>query len=123
MTEFSENNQPTEGARKQGQGRRRLMTDAIMLALNREADSIVDGKPTKRLSVIVEQLVKKAEGGDLAAIKEVIDRVDGKAIQALEHTGKDGGPIVVTRKEVEDEIAGLFDQPAPDAPGSDPVVH
>lgn len=97
MTEFSENNQPTEDARKKGQGRRRLMTDAIILALNREVDSIDAGKPTRRLAIIVEQLVKKAEGGDLAAIKEVIDRVEGRATQALKHevSGNDGGPVIL----------------------------
>lgn len=49
------------------------------------------------LARIAEALVSKAEGGDVQAIKEVADRLDGKAIQALEHSGPDGGAIPVTK--------------------------
>ncbi|MGH7744903.1 MAG: hypothetical protein ACREQ5_08860, partial [Candidatus Dormibacteria bacterium] len=34
-----------------------------------------------RLSRIVEKLLNAAEAGDLAAIKELADRLDGKAVQ------------------------------------------
>ena len=47
----------------------------------------------KRLVNIAEKLVKAAENGDAWAIKEVIDRVDGKAIQATEISGADGADI------------------------------
>jgi len=38
----------------------------------------------RRLRVIAEKLVEKAEEGDLQAIREVIDRLDGKATQPIE---------------------------------------
>lgn len=66
------------------------MRDALMLALNREAKD-ADGRPTKRLNIIAENLAKLAEQGDkdaLGAIKEVFDRVDGRSIQAIEHSGE-----------------------------------
>ena len=46
-------------------------------------------KPTTKLRKIAEKLVEKAVGGDIVAIKEVADRLDGKAHQSsdIEHKG------------------------------------
>lgn len=63
----------------------KLMRDALMVALNREAIG-ADGQPTKRLYVIAENLARQAEAGDpsaLGAIREVFDRVDGKPAQSI----------------------------------------
>ncbi len=60
----------------------KLITDAIRVALNREAKDAA-GKPTKKLALIADQLVNKAVEGDMSAIKEVIDRMEGKAPQHL----------------------------------------
>jgi hypothetical protein len=38
----------------------------------------------RRLRVIADKLIAKAEEGDLQAIREVIDRLDGKAAQPIE---------------------------------------
>jgi len=43
-----------------------------------------DGKPVTKLRKIAEMLVSKAMEGDMAAIKEVADRTDGKPMQAIE---------------------------------------
>lgn len=67
----------------------KLIRDALMLALNREAAD-ADGKKTKKLNLIADKLIEKAIGGDVAAIKEIADRVDGKAVQPLAHSGADG---------------------------------
>lgn len=71
------------------------MTDALLLALNREAADIVDGegKPTRRLNQIAEQLAKKAGEGDTPSIKEVFDRTEGKAAQAIIHQGDAENPL------------------------------
>ena len=69
---------PSKGAKPD-----KLARDAIMVALNREMDGL-DGKPTKRLYVIADKLTELAAGGDIQAIKEVFDRVDGKATQTLD---------------------------------------
>ena len=63
----------------------KLFYDQLRLALVQE--------DKKRLRNIAEKLVKAAENGDAWAIKEVIDRVDGKAIQATEISGADGADI------------------------------
>ena len=52
-----------------------------------------DGRRNQR--VIAEKLVELGREGNVLAIKEIYDRMDGKAPQLLEHTGKDGGPINV----------------------------
>src|SRR5882672_5588886 len=38
----------------------------------------------RRLRIIAEKLAEKAEQGDIQAIREVIDRLDGKPVQAIE---------------------------------------
>ena len=58
---------------------------ALMLEL---ADA--DGEYGK-LRKIGAKLVEKALDGDMAAIKEVADRTDGKPSQAI--TGPNGGPV------------------------------
>lgn len=69
----------------------KLMRDALMVALNREAQGPL-GK-TKKLSLIADKLVDLAVEGDVAAIKEVADRVDGKSMQGISLT--DGSMKVV----------------------------
>lgn len=97
MTEFSSNYQPPHEKKSKGPKTRKIMTDALMVALNREVSGIIgeDGKPTKKLALIADQLVDKATGGDIQAIKEIFDRTEGKAAQALNLSGSEGGPLTV----------------------------
>ena len=60
----------------------KLFYDQLRVALVQE--------DKKRLRTIAEKLVKAAENGDAWAIKEIIDRVDGKAVQATEISGVEG---------------------------------
>lgn len=39
------------------------------------------------------RLVEAADKGDMQALKEVGDRIDGKPKQQIETTGEDGGPL------------------------------
>lgn len=48
----------------------------------------------QKMEKIIEGLFKEAEEGSLAALKEIMDRVEGKAIQATEITGADGADFV-----------------------------
>lgn len=43
--------------------------------------------------VMARKLVSKGKEGDVQALKEFGDRIDGKAPQALELTGKNGNPV------------------------------
>ena len=48
----------------------------------------------QKMEKIIEGLFKEAEEGSLPAIKEIIDRVEGKPVQAQEITGADGAEFV-----------------------------
>ncbi len=68
-------------------------SDAINRALLAE-----DGK---KLRALADKLIDKALEGDVSALKEVGDRMEGKAAQAI--TGADGGPLVVIQATAHDE--------------------
>jgi len=78
---------PSRGAKPD-----KLIRDMLMIALKREAKD-ADGKPSTKLALVVAKLVDKAIDGDVTAIREIADRVDGKPAQAV--TGPDGGPIQI----------------------------
>lgn len=46
-----------------------------------------------KLREVADALVTKAIAGDVQAIKEIADRLDGKVPQGL--MGEDGGPVVI----------------------------
>lgn len=48
----------------------------------------------ERLEKIVNELVTQAESGQPWAVKEIIDRLDGKATQITELSNADGSPIL-----------------------------
>ena len=48
----------------------------------------------QRLPRIVEALLTQAEAGESWAVKEVIDRLDGKAIQINQMENADGTPLL-----------------------------
>jgi hypothetical protein len=47
-----------------------------------------------RLERIVNELITQAEAGEAWAVKEVIDRLDGKAVQTTEMQNSDGTPLL-----------------------------
>ena len=65
----------------------KLFRDAIMLAVKRSDETGEDPRPY--LARIAEACVQKALGGDMAAIKEIGDRLDGKPKQQVD-LGTDG---------------------------------
>lgn len=66
----------------------KILRDALILELNRE--DIEDGKKIKKISRVVHKLVSAAIEGEVAAIKEIFDRVEGKPMQAVELNGEIG---------------------------------
>lgn len=49
-----------------------------------------------KLRKIAEKVYELAEAGDIQAIKEIADRVDGKAVASTEISGPDGSALPVT---------------------------
>jgi hypothetical protein len=86
--------------RSEGNENLKPMRDAIALELAEE--KVVpddDGKARKfrKLRLVARALVNKAVEGDVTAIKDVIDRMDGKPPQTLAGTAPDGSHSFVVR--------------------------
>jgi ribosomal protein L17 len=60
-----------------GGKRPKIVTQQVIAALN---EAITKGGPNK-LRLLVEKLIEMAAGGDMAAMREVFDRAEGKPIQ------------------------------------------
>jgi len=74
-------------------------SDAIRKAVHdvreeKDADGVV--KKTRAINLLAQKVVNAALEGDMTAMKEIGDRLDGKPKQAVEQTGEGGGPILVT---------------------------
>ncbi len=66
--------------------------DALRIAVL-EKDGVTKHKKLRKLA---EALVAKGLDGDVQAIKEIADRLDGRVPQGLEHAGSEGGPLVIS---------------------------
>lgn len=75
MTQF----QPGQSGNPGGKPKQKEMRDALRLALRDD----VDAPPRNKMDAIVRAHVEKALEGDMAAIKEIYDRIDGKVAQAI----------------------------------------
>lgn len=96
------------GGRPKGSTKPRIMAEALTLALNREADN-AEGKPTKKMYLIADKLVDLAVDGDMQAIKEINDRIDGKPTQTL--AGDPEAPLFardLTDEQRDERIAELL---------------
>jgi hypothetical protein len=71
----------------------KLWKDALRIAALRP-----DPEGRRKLAVIADKLVDLAMAGDVAAIREIGDRLDGKPAQAI--TGDDDAPPIKTVLEV-----------------------
>lgn len=68
------------------------MRDALMLELKRE--DLIDGEKVRRARRVAASLVNKALEGDVSAIKEINDRVDGKVAQQQILSGDAENPLI-----------------------------
>jgi hypothetical protein len=76
----------------------RIWHQAIMRALETREKSRIDGK--KEIDALADRLLDLVAAGDLAALKEFGDRLDGKPAQALTVSGEEGGAPIATRIEL-----------------------
>lgn len=73
-----------------GSGTEKVWRDAVLLAVNDKEGKGKDAR--KKLRALAEALVEKGLAGDVGAIKEIGDRLDGKAAQVVAGD-ENGGPI------------------------------
>ena len=95
---FQPGNKLAVGGRKE-----KPFRDALIMALKEAGDD----RP--RLRKIAATLLDKAESGDMQAIKEFADRIDGKVPQPQEHSGGEN-PIEHIHK-IERHIVKPVDHP------------
>jgi hypothetical protein len=65
-----------------GRAKDKSWADAIRIAVN----EAYEGGDRKKLRVLADRLVDKALEGEIAAMKEIGDRLDGKAAQSVDVT-------------------------------------
>lgn len=70
------------GNENSGQRKDKLIRDALMIAAHRVETKDPEGR--RKLAVAAAKVVEMAVEGDLAAFREMADRIDGKAIQSHE---------------------------------------
>lgn len=70
----------------------RLFGNTLRMVLNRVVEKARDGQEARtNMMLVAEELVSQAKGGDVAAIKEIADRIDGKVSQQMNlGNGPDG---------------------------------
>ena len=73
-----------------GKGQDKIWSDALRRAVMRESES---DKAKKRIEVMADKCARMAEDGDMAAIREIGDRLDGKPAQYSEISGAGGEPL------------------------------
>ncbi len=71
----------------------KIWTAAIQRALERREKCRSDG--IKEIDMLAEELIKAVASGDLAALKEFGDRMEGKPAQQLIHTGDSENPVII----------------------------
>ncbi len=79
------------GNANSGSKRDKIVREALMLAAKRVHDGDPDGRI--KLNVAAAKIVELAVEGDLAAFKEIADRLDGKAPQSVDVTTRHEQPI------------------------------
>ena len=70
--------------------RNRIIRDAILRGLKDGQD------PAEYMGEFVDKLKELARAGDLGAIRELFDRIDGKPAQAVTLSGDETAPLSIT---------------------------
>jgi hypothetical protein len=85
----------------------KIWRDAVMRAVKRSAE----GDDKQHLERLADMLVAKALQGDISALKEIGDRIDGRPAQAIDATVNQVDPAAEARsKEIMHRLIARFDE-------------
>lgn len=101
------------GGKRPGAGRK------VVAKKNETAIEQARRKVVDKLPLIVDALIRSALDGDTKAGIHLLDRGMGKVVQALEHSGPEGGPMKIV-VEYEDAVHPDQTPEATPGPGEDP---
>lgn len=73
-------------------------------AINRALEKRSKGDGVAALEELAEKLLLKCDEADMSALKELGDRIDGKAMQGVELTGAEGGPVRIVATPIDEKL-------------------
>ena len=94
---------PGQSGNPKGTVKSKPWRDALRVAIND-----LDGDGKKYLRAMAEATVKAAAAGDMQAIKEIGDRLDGKPVQALANDDESPLNPVLTEQEANERLIALI---------------
>lgn len=98
------------------------LVEALKVSLREAQEQAAEGVDRERRDPTIRELasqwLKMAAAGDqiaMAALDKLADRLDGKAMQRVEHSGPDGGEIKISADNVRSKLAALASSEDDDA--------
>jgi hypothetical protein len=76
----------------------KICADAVHRAVKRRLET-EEGKPQK-IERLADNLVNLGLEGDMAALREIGDRLDGKAPMGIQHSGDPDNPITLIERRI-----------------------
>lgn len=96
---------PRLGGRKEGSKTMATLLERALEMVASKVDPITRKVEDRQMGMWVAiGLTVKAASGDVPAIREIFDRIDGKATQKWEVSGNAGGPLQIEHSEHLNEI-------------------
>ena len=110
---------PGQSGNPNGARKPRIIAQQLISSLNEAAA----GTDKTKLRLLVDRLIERAiVDGDVAAIREIVDRVDGKVPQAIEGSLEAPLTIELIRRVIVDGSRVLIDATADDVSGVEDVA-
>ena len=81
-----------------GKGVDKIWSDAVHRAVKRKQD----GKADRNLERLADKLVAEGIAGNVQAIKEIGDRLDGKSVQGIANEGGEAFEITLIKRVIVD---------------------